>query len=350
MHDRSQVEPITSRRGFFWVGIDRVSHPAGTTVRGPMYVEWEEPVEVRQPHPIVLIHGGGGQGTDYLGRPDGGPGWARYLVEDGWTVYVVDRPGHGRAAFHPDLLGPMTAPFTYEFAHWLFMPPPEGPSSHPASHLHTQWTGSGPEDAVADQLLAGTGPMLADFAAAHALERERFAELLDHVGPAVVVSHSAGGPAGWEAADVRPDLVRALVAIETMGPPFLDNPGLGVSLEWGLSAAPLTYDPPAASPSELRRETHDAGEGRPPMVLQAEPARRLVNLARVPIAVVTAPASPFVHFDEHTVRFLEQAGCDVDLVRLADHGVEGNGHGMMMERNNREALQVILDWLARRVR
>ena len=27
-------------------------------MRGPMYVEWEEPVEVTQPYPIVLIHGG----------------------------------------------------------------------------------------------------------------------------------------------------------------------------------------------------------------------------------------------------------------------------------------------------
>jgi len=29
--------------------------------------------------------------------------------------------------------------------------------------------------------------------------------------------------------------------------------------------------------------------------------------------------------------------------------VHGNGHGMMLERNNREALQVLLDWIERRV-
>jgi hypothetical protein len=102
-------------------------------------------------------------------------------------------------------------------------------------------------------------------------------------------------------------------------------------------------------PSDLRREVHELGDGRPPMVLQAEPARRLPNLARMPIAVVAAEASPFIHFDDHIVRFLEQAGCDVERVRLADHGVHGNGHGMMMEKNNREALQVILDWLDRRL-
>jgi len=49
------------------------------------------------------------------------------------------------------------------------------------------------------------------------------------------------------------------------------------------------------------------------------------------------------------VDFLEAAGCDVDRVRLADHGVHGNGHASMFERNNRETLQVLLDWIERRV-
>ena len=85
-------DPVTSRRGFFWTGIERVQSPFGTVVRGPMYVEWEEPVEVTQPYPIVLIHGGGGQGLDWLQTFDGRPGWAPLLVERGYKVYVVDRP------------------------------------------------------------------------------------------------------------------------------------------------------------------------------------------------------------------------------------------------------------------
>ena len=66
--------PVTSRRGHFWVGADD---------RGPMFVYWEAPVEVTQPYPIVLVHGGGGQGLDYLGTPDGRPGWSTLLVEQG---------------------------------------------------------------------------------------------------------------------------------------------------------------------------------------------------------------------------------------------------------------------------
>jgi hypothetical protein len=142
--------------------------------------------------------------------------------------------------------------------------------------------------------------------------------------------------------------VRALVAIETIGPPFATIEGLGVTLTWGLAAAPLTFDPPAADASELALVTRELEAG-PPLTLQADPPRRLASLSRFPIAVVSAEASIFVHIDGHTVEFLRQAGCDVDRVRLAEHGVHGNGHGMMLERNSREALGVVVDWLERRL-
>lgn len=340
-------ELVTSRRGFFWVGVERAEHPAGTVARGPLYVEWEAPEEVRRPYPIVLVHGGGGQGLDWLGTPDGRPGWATYLVQEGYAVYVVDRPGHGRAAYHPDILGPMTPPFTFELAIGLFMSHAEGAIPHPSASLHTQWPGDGtPDDPCLQQFVASSGPMIADFPAAHALERKRGAELLDLIGPAIVMTHSAGGPMGWLVADARPDLVKALVAIEPMGPPFAQNPDLGYSLTWGVTAAPITYDPPVADASELRTEQHDPEQpGGLPIVLQAEPARKLANLSRVPIALVSAPGSLLGHWGPPTVAYLRQAGCEVEDLRLAERGVEGNGHLMMLERNSREALQPILDWL-----
>ena len=57
----------------------------------------------------------------------------------------------------------------------------------------------------------------------------------------------------------------------------------------------------------------------------------------------------FLGFDRHLVAFLAQGGCDVELVRLADHGVHGNGHMMMIERNHVEALGVLTDWAARKL-
>ena len=46
-------------------------------------------------------------------------------------------------------------------------------------------------------------------------------------------------------------MVKAIVAIEPMGPPFADIPYIG-SLAWGLTAVPLTWEPLVGSPEELR--------------------------------------------------------------------------------------------------
>lgn len=290
--------------GAFWVGAEPVASEHGAVPRGPMYVQWESPAEPIRALPIVFVHGGGGQGTDYLSTPDGRPGWAPLLVEQGWTVYVVDRPGHGRSPHHPDVLGAMTPPPTVELVRALFL----GQDPEP----HEQWPGSGDaDDAVLEQLVAAAGPMQADWRAMHALEQRRMAELLDRIGPAILVVHSAGAPAGFLAADARPQLVRALVALEAIGPPFLEIPALGVSLEWGVSAAPLTLE----------------------------------RLAQVPIAAVSAEASGRLENDRRLVAFLQEAGCRVDLVRLADHGVHGNGHGMMFEKNHADVLAVLTTWI-----
>jgi pimeloyl-ACP methyl ester carboxylesterase len=322
-------------RGFFWVGGDLHETVGGTAPFGQMYVEWEKPDGAAREYPVVLIHGGGGQGLDYLGTPDDRPGWAQLLVGAGYTVYVVDRPGHGRSPHHPDVLGPMAPTMPTEALLDIFAP-------NWATPTHTQWPGGRePSDRAVQHLMASSGPMLADWAVMHALERRRMAELLDRLGEAIIICHSAGGPAGYLAADARPDLVKALVAVETIGPPFMKRPG--VSLDWGIAAAPPTFDPPVNDVSELDLVVSNTN-GPVPMTLQAEPARQLVNLAKMPIAVVTGEASPFAGVDGHLVAFLQQAGCQVDRVRLADHGVRGNGHGMMWERNNDDVLRVITDW------
>jgi pimeloyl-ACP methyl ester carboxylesterase len=346
---RPEGELVTARRGFFWVGGERFPVQEGTTLRGQMFVQWEAPQEVTKPYPIALIHGGGGQGTDWLGTPDGRPGWATFLLREGYAVYVVDRPGHGRSPYYPDVLGPPGGVFTLEMISTLFTDAANGPMAHPTAHLYTQWPGPGdPEDPCVRGFAAGTGPMLADTALAHVLEQACGAALLDEIGPAILITSSSGGPMGWLAADVRPSKVKAIVAVEPIGPAFLDDPALGVSLSWGLTAAPMTFDPPADSSDDLQRKTTETPAG--PLTLQAEPARRLPALAEVPIALVEAEASLLAYPSPATAAFLEQAGCHVERIVLADHGVHGNGHLMMVELNNREVLEPILRWLDDNVR
>ena len=67
---------------YFWVGVRRAKLARGTVVNGEqMYVEYWVPAQVRHPYPMVIVHGGGGQGLDWFGRPDGGPGWVSYLLQ-----------------------------------------------------------------------------------------------------------------------------------------------------------------------------------------------------------------------------------------------------------------------------
>ena len=45
--------------------------------------------------------------------PDGRPGWAYYLINQGYVVYMVDYPARGRSPYVPDMdgkLGLRTAP------------------------------------------------------------------------------------------------------------------------------------------------------------------------------------------------------------------------------------------------
>lgn len=94
--------PVTiSEQGAFWVGVGRRPTEAGTAAEAAMYVQYQIPADLRYPLPVVMVHGGGGQGTDYLSTPDGRPGWATRFLQAGYAVYVVDRPGHGRSPYHP---------------------------------------------------------------------------------------------------------------------------------------------------------------------------------------------------------------------------------------------------------
>src|SRR4051794_3499254 len=51
---------------YFFVGVERAELARATYVNGKqMYVETFIPVQVRHPYPMVLVHGGGGQGLDW---------------------------------------------------------------------------------------------------------------------------------------------------------------------------------------------------------------------------------------------------------------------------------------------
>lgn len=314
----------TVKRGHFWIAGDRASIDGQTYQRGPMFVEWEAPEQITQAFPIVLMHGGGFQSTEWFDTPDGRPGWAQRFVETGYAVLAVDRPGHGRSPFHTSTMGGMTPPFSYEHGREIYIP-----ESRIADH--TQWPFARDDEAAMDSFIAGYGPMPEDLANSEEMDADRTARLLDIIGPAILITHSASGPSGWLIADRRPGLVKAIVSVEPMGPPFADIPNIG-SLAWGLAACPLTFNPPLDTPEAVHA---------------ADPAdHRLTNLQGLPILVVTGGASDFEPASPPAVARLNAGGAAAQLMHLPDYGIHGNGHGLIYEKNSDEALQPVLAWLS----
>jgi pimeloyl-ACP methyl ester carboxylesterase len=315
----------TVRRGHFWIPGERVAIGDKSYQRGPMYVEWEAPERVTRQWPIVLLHGGGFQGTEWFDTPDGRPGWAQRLVEAGYAVLVVDRPGHGRSPFHVDTMGHMGPPFSYEGGRQIYFPGDDP--------RHTQWPFAAADASAMDEFIAGYGPLPADLEASENMDADRTAALLDRIGPAILITHSASGPDGWLVADRRPHLVKAIAAIEPMGPPFAEIPNIG-PMRWGPAAARLGYEPQPLSPQDLR--------------LARPGTYSLPALTGLPILIVTAEASAFAAASPPTAAFLNACGASAELMDLADHAVRGNGHGLIYEKNSDEALAPVLEWLTRK--
>ncbi|KTR98835.1 alpha/beta hydrolase [Pantoea dispersa] len=319
--------PVRSiRRGHFWIPGERVEQNGLTYQRGPMYVEWEAPKLMSRPYPVVLMHGGGFQGTEWFDTPDGRPGWAQRLVEDGYTVLVIDRPGHGRSPFHVQTMGEMGPAFSFENGQKIYFPGTD--------KRHTQWPFAVNDGAAMDEFIAGYGPLPADLAFSQTLDADRMAALLDRIGPAILITHSASGPDGWLTADRRPDLVKMIVAVEPMGPPFAEIPNIGV-MDWGPAAAPMNFSPLITSAAELKRKKPGSYQ--------------LPSLIDKPILIVTAEASAFAAASPPTAAFLNAAGASAEVLHLPDHGVFGNGHGLIYEKNSDEALAPVLNWINRHI-
>jgi pimeloyl-ACP methyl ester carboxylesterase len=345
-------EPITiAERGHFFISGELVKTDAGTLIKNQCLVRYEFPFEVLQPYPVVMVHGGGGQGLDYYTTADGREGWAADFLRAGYQVYVIDRQGHGGAFYDPDLLGPMGPPASLELIGPLFASKKDSPMN-PFGHLHSQWPGSGEaDDPALLNFLASQGRAIADLGESHRLMRRSAEDLLRRIGPAVLITNSAGGAWGWQAADAAPDLVKGIVCIEgafMWSMPF--GPPSGQADLYAFSAAPLAFDPPIASLKDIRLEPGAPAEpGSAPFLRQAAPARKLAHFSNIPVGYVTGEASFARSMTEGVLANMRQLGLDVDDLSLWKHGIRGNGHVPMDELNSSEVAAFLIGWIDRRV-
>ncbi len=327
------AEPLAiAEQGSFFAG-GRTVHAAGETFSvDHAYVQYQIPADARG-LPLVMIHGAGQTGKTWESTPDGREGLQTLMLRRGRPVYVVDFPRRGRAGA-PTFRGPAgllggephasteTLRFSNEdlFVRFRLGPQPgtyfEG-SQFPQSGFDQfcrQSVGYFHDDfeAIADSLVA----------------------LLDCIGPAVLVTHSQAGQAGWMAA-MRSAHVRAIVSYEP-GP---------------IGGLPFTAaDLPAA---------HDVIGGPPMTHAHAVADADFARLAGIPIQIVhgdyiSAEPDARPHMEFWRVRALDarafvaalvRHGGDATCLDLPAVGITGNTHFPFSDLNNvtiAELLQAFL--------
>ncbi len=284
----------------------------GLAMQNQMFVGYQLAADQQHPYPLVLVHGGGGQATDWFSTPDGRDGWRDYFLAAGFDVYWVDRPGYGRSPTSSEYgeLGSNTSSGLINFLatadHW------PGDLSDVNDQSILNWLASSPPGPYAGNEIAATDLSL----------------LLDRIGPSIIITHSAGGPTGWLAADDNPDNVAGIIAIEAAGSNMLADD----------IRSSMTFNP--ALPANFSGAADADG-----CMMQAQGSvSRLTNLTGKPIALIGSERGlTQVMGMDCATKILNQAGVDASFVYLPDFGLNGNGHFMMAETNSDEVVEVIIE-------
>ena len=258
--------------------------------------------------PMVMMPGFGLAASIYLETPDGREGWAMDAVRRGHDVYLVEPAHSARAGINPD---PYTAA--------QLGTPTETPVlfTWGREHVWKRW-GLGPEypvffsdsrfpEADYDNVIrmysavdvgSISGPSMIEFQ----LEDNvvGVTELLQTIGPAVLVVHSAAGVAGFEVARRQPSEVLAVVNVEPVGCPTEDID------RWSGTAVLSVFG--------------DHMEMRPQMPVRQDEC-------------------------QETVDHLRSLGTPAAMFALPKLGIEGNSHLLMSENNSSDLMNRILDWL-----
>ncbi|WP_428096485.1 alpha/beta fold hydrolase [Candidatus Rariloculus sp.] len=288
-------------------------------VLNAMFVQYLLPADRRHEFPVVMIHGGGGQGTDWLETPDGRDGWVDYFVADGWDVYVVDRPGHGRSQSNAGC-----GDGTVGVANTAFI-------ARLATSEPSVWPGGAPtpsnDSVVGWAASSATAPYCGNEVAAATISA-----LLDEIGPAILVAHSAGGGSTFRVPDLNSENVVGIIAFEAAG----SNP-----VAPGFGGRPPIADWEVEPPLPQDFEPVDS-DGCP---MQGDSPSKLVNFADVPVVLVGSELG--LNSARETlacqVAVWRQAGVEATSVYFPDRGLAGGGHFAMAQLDNAEYAQVFIE-------
>lgn len=311
-----EAGPIHLRdMGNFYVGAEYSEPDAegNVFVKNQMHVEFYLPEETQHDLPLILVHGGGGQASDWYYTPDGRDGWRDYFLNAGFDLYIVDRPGYGRSPASPEYgEGELTAVPSALIARLA------AASNWPEGEVTAE------SESILNWIVASsTTPYAGNEVAAAGI-----ADLLEEIGPAVLVLHSAGGVSGFWAADMQPENVAGIIAFEASGSNM-------ISIADG-----LTFDP--ALPEGFEPVKNEEGCDVQP----EDSASTLTNFADIPVVLIGAPESFLAEGQPCQLAAMQQAGINASLVSFGDLGAPGTGHFAMAETNNADSAKVMIDLAA----
>ncbi|WP_082563013.1 MULTISPECIES: alpha/beta hydrolase [unclassified Pseudomonas] len=278
-------------------------NPNGTSCVGQMYVQYLLNAEGTRRPPVVFCHGGSMTGAVWESTPDGQEGWLSDFFRQGWSVYNVDAVERGRSGWAPRDRAFAAKPLLrtgqdcfVQFRIGTAVQDCSLDSLHAAAYPHCQF----PLQAF-DQFMRQVVPRWSD---TDELTLNAYVAMLDCLAqPVILIAHSQGGAFAVRAAEQHPDKVAAIVAIE----------------------------PAQAGTAEglAQRRLKDT-----PILLVYGDNLRLD--ARWP------------HIRKRTDHYFDQlatCGGHVTLMDLPAHGIYGNSHLLMLERNNLAISALIQKWL-----
>ncbi len=377
-NDLNQTGVDLARQGYFYVNGQYYRDEDGTCMSGQQYVEYQIPKEVKHPYLVVMIHGGSQTAANWMTTLDGDEGWRSFFLANGYIVYLVDQVGRGRSpAYNPLGSYTPTEVVTYGMPYvtsaaaevrevqWSI---PEQFMLWPNADLHTQWPGFGtpgagePGDPVFDEFFASQIQSRLD---PPGIDSQRDAQnagaaLLDKIGPAILITHSQSGAHGFLISDARPDLVKGVITLEgggifkdytAVGAPNWYEDGGRRGSPWGVTRAPITYAPAVNDPTELTIvQDSVADPGKLVRCWLQDPAapggvRQMPNLQKMSHLLVVGEASDRANHNHCVANYLTQAGVDNTWVNLADVGIHGNGHMLIVETNALQIAAYVASWL-----
>ncbi len=276
--------------------------PAGHVVVDNVYATYQYPAEQRYPYPILFNSGGGHTARVYDTTPDGREGWLTLFLRQGFAVYGVDRPNTGRAGTDictinavklgraPASALPAINRYAAESAWVTFRWGPKFGVPYP----NTQFPIAFADNYYPQTISTYRDPDETPKAVA------AFAALIDKIGePVILETWSSSGLLGYLTAAERPDRVKAILAVET-------------------SVADFDKIPAAARQ----------------------------KIAAIPIDIVIGDhAADRVAASRQFQQDMAPLGGRVSVDVLPEAGIFGNGHTMMLEKNNKQIMYRMIAWL-----